>query len=343
MTIVSRQTISVASIYGPLAIELAIEQWPLKRPLRISGACWTLCEVLTVTVSAGAATGRGEAAGVGYRGETCETMQREALVALLACSQPVSRALLQTILPPGGARNALDCALWDLEAAILARPVWDLAGFEPPAAVLTTFTCGIDTPEDMARTAAGYGGARAIKLKLAGDLADAERIAAVRDALPDAWLAVDANQALDRSSLEALLPTLRVAEVALLEQPFSAAHDDWLDGLECPVPLAADESAQTATDVPGLVGRVEVVNIKLDKCGGFTAALDMLAACRAHGLRPMVGTMLSTSLGLAPAWLLGQYCEIADLDGPIFLNEDRSPGALYEQGRVSVSAGCWGS
>jgi L-alanine-DL-glutamate epimerase-like enolase superfamily enzyme len=209
--------------------------------------------------------------------------------------------------------------------------------------LLTTFTAGANPPEKMAEVARAYKGARAIKLKLTGEPLDADRVRAVRAACPDVWLAVDANQGFTRASLEALMPALVETNVQLIEQPFPVGREHELDGLRSPIPLAADESVQEATDIPALAGRFNVVNIKLDKCGGLTEAFAMAHTARRHGLDVMIGNMTGTALAVAPALLIGQLCKVVDLDGAIFLREDRKPGTVYENGTVWCPPAVWGA
>jgi L-alanine-DL-glutamate epimerase-like enolase superfamily enzyme len=254
----------------------------------------------------------------------------------------MTRDALQARLPPGGARNALDCAMWDLEARLSGQPAWKLAGLPELRPLLTTFTCGADEPQVMARKAVGFPGAKAIKLKLTGAASDEARVRAVRDALPDVWLSVDANQGFTRESLERLLPVFEETRVQLIEQPFPIGQEALLDGLGCPIPIAADESAQGVSDLPALAGRFQVVNIKLDKCGGLTEGLAIAHAARKQGMQVMVGNMLGTSLAMAPACLVGQLCEVVDLDGPALLKVDRAPGVYYLDGLVHCPEAVWG-
>ena len=298
--------------------------------------------MLVVTLERDGRRGRGEAAGVFYRQETARSILKEVEGLQKRVEAGIDRVGLKKLLPPGGARNALDCALWDLEARLAERPAWQLAGLEAPRALLTTYTCGADTPEMMAQTAIGYREARAIKVKLLGDGLDAERVRAVRGARPEVWLGVDANQALNRVSLERLLPALTDADVKLIEQPFPLGQEMLLDGFRSPIPVAADESVQCLADIAGLADRFQVINIKLDKCGGLTEGLEMARKAREHGLETMVGNMLGTSLAMAPAYLVGQLCRIVDLDGPIFLKSDRSIAARYQDGKIVCPADLWG-
>ena len=328
-----------------LKLDLAVakEQWPLRKPFRITGMVMRASPTILVTLDDGAHVGRGEAQGVFYHQETPESMMHQIEEARDAIESGVDRAAIGQLLPPGGARNAVDCALWELESHRVGQPVWQLAGLAPPRPLLSTWTIGADTPDAMARDAALLTEARALKLKLIGDGADAERVGAVRAARPDAWIGVDANQALDRAALDALLPALIEAGVALIEQPVRAGSDAQLDGLASPIPIAADESALTLADIDGLCGRYDVVNIKLDKCGGLSAGLAMARAARARGLTVMVGNMVGTSLAMAPSFVLGQLCDIVDLDGPLLLAADRGVAVAYRDGLIHCPDAVWGA
>jgi L-alanine-DL-glutamate epimerase-like enolase superfamily enzyme len=325
-----------------LVLRADVETWHLKSPFRITGRVWDSFDVLTVSLEKDGQIGRGEAAGVYYRGETAASMLQQIESQRATIEAGLSLESVQKLLPAGGARNALDCALWDLEAKLSGRPAWQLAELEEPQKLMTTFTCGADEPRRMAAVASTYRDALAIKLKLTGDPADADRVRAVREARSDVWLGVDANQGFTRAHLEKLLPTLIETRVALIEQPFAIGHDALLDGLQLPIPVAADESVQGLADIAGLAGRFNVVNVKLDKCGGLTEALSMVRAARASGLRPMVGCMTGTSLAMAPAYLVGQLCDIVDLDSPTYLKRDRSHPARYSEGFFNCPEMLWG-
>jgi L-Ala-D/L-Glu epimerase len=329
---------------GPLTLKVDIERWPLAAPFRIAGHTWSELEVLTVTLSYQGKNGTGEAAGVYYKAETPAGMREQVLEVRAYIELGITRASLSRLLPPGGARNALDCALWDLEAKVTGQPVWEIAGLkETPRALVTTLTCGADSPERMAAAAAAYENPRAIKLKLTGEPEDSARVRAVREALPRVWLAVDANQGFDRGKLEKLLPTLIEAQVALIEQPFPVGQEVLLDNLDSPIPIAADESVQGLSDIAPLVNRVQVINIKLDKCGGLTEGLAMAEAAGRLGMDCMVGNMLGTSLAMAPAFVLGQHCQIVDLDGPQFLIGDRENRVHYLDGTIDCPPEVWGA
>jgi L-Ala-D/L-Glu epimerase len=333
------------SVTQPLArvtLQVDVEKWPLQAPFRITGYTFVEIDVVIATVSCGGYTGRGEAAGVYYRSENAASMVTQIEAVRGEIEAGIDRESLRRLMPAGGARNAVDCALWDLEARLTGLPAWKIAGLNPPVPLVTTFTLGAEDPEQMARTATSYTGAQAIKLKLTGTPIDADRVRAVRAARPEAWLGVDANQGFTRASLADLMPVLIDARVGLIEQPFPIGRESDLDGLRSPIPIAADESAQDLKDVDGLVGRFDVVNIKLDKSGGLTEGLAMARQAHALGLGVMVGNMTGTALAMAPAALVGQLCRIVDLDGPIFLRNDRSPGAVYENGTFWCPPEVWG-
>jgi L-alanine-DL-glutamate epimerase-like enolase superfamily enzyme len=327
----------------PMTLVASTELLPLRSPFVISGYTFTDLTVVVVRISRRGGTGEGEAAGVYYLEDDAPHMLAAIESVRAEIEAGAGRDDLQRLLPPGGARNALDCALWDLEAKLSGRPVWSLAGLAAPRALTTTYTIGAGDPAAMAAKAVEYAEARSIKLKLTGDVAqDIERVRAVRKARPDVWLAVDANQGFNPDSLESMMPALVAGRVKLLEQPFARGRERDLEGLRSVIPIAADESVQGLTDVEGLVGRFDVVNIKLDKCGGLTEALEMAAAARRLGLGVMVGNMVGTSLAMAPAFILGQVCDIADLDGTIFITRDRTPAMVFEQGRVYYPDNGWG-
>ena len=325
-----------------LQLGLARESWPLRIPFRITGHTTVALEVVVVTLARGSLTGRGEAAGVDYRGETPDSM----LAALEAARAPieagVTRAQLPGLLPAGGARNALDCALWELESFEARTPVWRLAGLARPRPLVTTCTIGADTASAMAARALEFPGATAIKVKLTGETEDAARVRAVRAARPGVWLGVDANQGFSVNHLRALMPVLVEAGVALIEQPFAIGREPPLAELRSPIPIAADESAQVPEDLASLVGRFDTINVKLDKCGGLSEALRMAALARELGFDTMIGNMLGTSLAMAPAWLVGQGCRVVDLDGPLLLASDRARAAVYSGGSIHCDEGVWG-
>ena len=326
-----------------ISLELHNEPLPLAKPFRISGHVFEAMPATVVTLRDGEFEGRGEAAGVYYLDDRPEDMLATLEALRGAIESGLTRAELQTLLPPGGARNALDCALWELESQRAGVPVWQLAGLERPRPLMTTFTVGADAPEVMAADAVAYGQARAIKIKLTGDPElDSARVRAVRAARPDVWLAVDANQGYLPDTLVQLWPALLDSRVALLEQPCRRGHEAELDGVEHAIPIAADESVQGLDEVDALQGRFDVVNIKLDKCGGLTEGLLIADRARELGMRVMVGNMAGSSLAMAPSFVLGQLCDVVDLDGPIFLVRDRTPGVRYEGGLITCDDVVWG-
>jgi L-alanine-DL-glutamate epimerase-like enolase superfamily enzyme len=327
---------------GSLRLHAEIEKWPLIIPFRITGYTFEFIDVLLVRLETGGHVGRGEAAGVYYRDDTPTSMLKTIESVRSRIEGGLSRESLQAMLGPGGARNALDCALWDLEAKLAGLPAWQLAGLQEPRELLTTFTCGAADPKDMAATARAYPNVKALKLKLTGEPVDADRVLAVRAAMPGVWLGVDANQGFTRASLDQLMPTLAEAQVALIEQPFPVGEEAWLDGFRSPIPIAADESIQSLVDVRRLVGRFDVVNIKLDKCGGLTEGLAMAREARQLGMGVMVGNMMGTSLAIAPAFVLGQLCDVVDLDGPVFLQRDRDNTVIYNDGLITCPDFLWG-
>ena len=327
-----------------MRLTISRELIPLSAPFTITGYTFTEMTVVVARVEDRGATGEGEAAGVYYLEDDADRMCAALEEVRRDVEAGTDRASLRRLLPPGGARNALDCALWDLEAKRLGQPVWRIAGLERPRALLTTFTIPANDPAAMAAKGIEYAQAKSLKLKLTGEMPlDAERVRAVRRARPDAWIGVDANQGFTPDSLAALMPDLVACKVKLVEQPFARGREPDLDGFRCPIPVAADESVQGLADVEPLVGRFDIVNIKLDKCGGLTEGLAMAAEARRLGLGVMVGNMVGTSLAMAPAWILGQLCDISDLDGTLFISRDREVVMSFKNGKVSYPDRGWGA
>lgn len=324
-------------------MHVELKQLRLKAPFRISGYTFRDVPVVVVTLQRGKAFGRGESGGVYYLDDTPEKIVRTLETHRADIEGGISREQLRQLLPIGGARNALDCALWELMSQEAREAVWRLAGLEQAIARVTTFTLSADDPDTVARGARAVSHARAIKLKLDGDLdADLARVRAVRAARGDVWLAVDANQGYSLRKLEAAMAVFLEANVKLVEQPLPVGSEAELKGFGSPIPIAADESAQGVEDIAGLVGHFDVVNIKLDKCGGLTEALLMVNEARAAGLQVMVGNMVGTSLAMAPAFVIAQLCDYVDLDGPTFLETDVNPGVRYEEGRIYCGPEVWG-
>ncbi|QNA86469.1 dipeptide epimerase [Sphingomonas sp. So64.6b] len=327
-----------------IKLSVASETLRLAAPFRISGYVFDSADVVVVTLDDGDHQGRGEASGVYYLGDDVPAMLAAIEEARDAVEGGISRDELRDLLPACGARNAIDAALWELESRQTGKPVWALAGLDAPRPLVTTFTLGADEPAKMADGARAYDHARSIKVKLTGDLAlDIARVEAIRAARPDVWLGVDGNQGFAIGDLDALVTAMVAANVSLIEQPLARGREADLDGYRSPIPIAADESALTLADVPTLAGRFDVFNIKLDKCGGLTEGLMIAAAARAAGLGVMVGNMVCTSLGMAPGFVLGQLCDLNDLDGPIFLKRDRTPGMIYRDGTAWCPEAVWGA
>jgi L-alanine-DL-glutamate epimerase-like enolase superfamily enzyme len=315
----------------------------MREPFRISGYLFHSMPSVVATIVEDGRTGRGEAAGVYYLGDDPAHMAGEIDRVRGAIEQGADLAELQTLLPAGGARNALDCALWELESLRIGQPVWRLAGVSDPKPRVTTFTLPADTPEVILERLATFPPVEALKLKLDGDLAaDTERVRVVRGARPDIWLGVDANQGYGGDQLDALAAMLSDAGVALLEQPIARGSEHLLDGWRSPIPVAADESILDSAELDLHQHRFDVVNIKLDKCGGLTEALRMAAMARRMGLKVMVGNMAGSSLALAPAFVLSQCCDVVDLDGAWFLTDDPGAASLYDNGLFAVPDGFWG-
>jgi len=254
----------------------------------------------------------------------------------------ITRENLQSLLPPGGARNAIDCALWDLDAKRNGRRAWQLAGIPTVSPLLTAYTLSMDTPVAMAQAAMAARTYSLLKLKLAGE-GDIERVAAVRRARPEAALIVDANQSWNERQLREFSPKLAELGVQLIEQPLPASEDDVLTELESPVPLCADESCQTADSLRSLHGKYKYVNIKLDKTGGLTEALRLAREAHAQQFKLMVGCMAGSSLSMAPAFVVGQLCSVIDLDGPLLATSDVPQAIRYDGGRMyPPEAVLWG-
>jgi len=316
-----------------LTLSVSVERFALKAPFVISRGTKTHAVVVAVTLSDGRVTGRGECTPYARYGETPESVLAE-IEALSARPDVLgSRAALATALKPGAARNALDCALWDYEAKSSGMSVAQRLGFDASMAVETCFTLSLGSPEAMALAARDAAGHRLLKLKLGG-AGDIERMAAVRQARPDARLVADANEAWTDDMVGPFLAAADESGFELVEQPLPVDADEILEGLMCSVPVCADESAHTAADVRGLIGRYEAVNIKLDKAGGLTEALAMSAAAKAAGFRVMIGSMVATSLAVAPAFALATGADWVDLDGPLLLAVDRDPPALFADGLI---------
>ena len=306
------------------------ETWPLSRPFRISRGSKTQADVVVVEIEQDGLVGRGEAVPYARYGQTVESALEDIAGLARAVEGGADRHEIGALDGiASAARNAVDCALWDLEAKMTGVPVWRLAGLAEPECLVTAYTVGIDTPETMRRIAAENAGRPLLKVKLDRDLV-MERMRAVREGSPESRLVVDANEAWDMETLVAVADGLAELGVEMIEQPLPAGGDGELAGYQCPVTLCADESCHTGTGLDELARRYVMVNIKLDKSGGLTEALALRQAACDLGLRYMVGCMVSTSLAMAPATVVAQGAAIADLDGPLVLRRDRVPGIRFE-------------
>lgn len=329
-----------------LTLRVAPERFALRGVFRIARGARTHAEVVAVVLSDGAHEGRGECLPYARYGESLEGVIAAITDLAPALADGLDRAGLQTALPAGAARNALDCAFWDLEAKRAGAPAWALAGMAPPQPVATVYTLSIDAPEAMRDAAAAQADRPALKVKLGGEgghEADLARLRAVRAGAPAARLVVDANEGWTATDYAALAPALAELGVAMVEQPLPAGLDAALATAPRPVPVCADEACHDRASLAALAGKYDMVNLKLDKTGGLTEALATRAAAEAMGFEVMVGCMMATSLAMAPAHLLAQGAALADLDAPLWLAEDRDPPMAY-QGSLAqpAPAQLWG-
>lgn len=318
------------------------EAWPIAGAFTLSRGSRTEAVVVVVTVSHAGHVGRGECVPYARYDETPESVMAELNTASAQMRAPDDHAILPSLLPAGAARNALDCALWDLQAKLSGKRVWDLMGIPAPKPATTAFTLSVDTPQAMRKKAAENSHRPLLKLKLAGD-GDLERVSAVRQGAPDSAIIVDANEGWEPHHYEALVPALAALGVAAIEQPFPVGKDAALATLGRPVPVIADESCHTGADMEKLIGLYDGVNIKLDKTGGLTEALIVREKARAANMQIMIGCMVATSLAMAPALLLAEGAAYVDLDGPLLLAKDREEGLKFEGSTIfPPDARLWG-
>ncbi|MEJ8571914.1 N-acetyl-D-Glu racemase DgcA [Microbaculum marinum] len=324
------------------ALTVRTERWPIAGGFTISRGTKTEAVVVVAEIRDGDAVGRGECVPYARYGETVEGVG-DAIAAVAGdIAGGMTRERLATAMPAGAARNAVDCALWDLDAKRAGRPAWSLAGLGTPKPLVTAYTLSLASPEAMYEAAHTARHRPLLKVKLGG-AGDAERIQAVREGAPEARLILDANEGWKPADLERLLAVSAAAGVELVEQPLPADADEPLADIERPVVVCADESVHDRASLTGLAARYDAVNIKLDKAGGLTEALAMSAAARAEGMKIMVGCMLATSLAMAPALLVAQDAEWVDLDGPLLLAKDRQPGLRFDGSTVHPpDAELWG-
>src|SRR6266566_4341703 len=316
------------------AIDAHEQSWPLDKPFRISRGARTEARVVVVTVTDGQHIGRGEAVPIRrYKQSTASVL---AQIQSIKNIQHLDRQQIQKLLPAGAARNALDCAFWDLEAKLSGKRAWELANIPLAPEVETSFTISLDTPAAMAVVARANATAPILKLKLGGDDLDLARVEAARGAAPVARLLIDANESWTPDHYCNVVPSLRQFGIELIEQPFPADADEVLETLDRPISVCADESCHTTADLSRLTNRYETINVKLDKTGGLTEALHLCERAREDGFKLLFGCMVCTSLGIAPARLLASTADYVDLDGPLLLASDREHPVPYKDGRIGI-------
>jgi L-alanine-DL-glutamate epimerase-like enolase superfamily enzyme len=313
----------------PQRLTVTRRAWPLARPFTTAHGVKATADIVVAELSDGDSRGRGY-------GESIDSVVAAIEAMKGAVVSGLNRETLQSAMPPGAARNALDCAFWDIDAQRAFRSVAELAGLGAVMPVVTAFTLALDTPEKMAELAEANRARPLLKLKLGGD-GDVERVRAVRLAVPASRLIVDADESWNEAQLREFMPALIECRVGLIEQPLPAGADDALARLECPIPLCADESCRTLADLDRLDGKYQAITIGLDKAGGLTEALALAAEAKRRGFRIMVGGMIGTSLGVAPALLVAQQAEIVDLDGPLHLVSDRFLGLRYNGSTIEAA------
>ncbi len=322
-------------------LTVSIEQFPIAGHFTISRGSRTEAHVIVATIRQGATLGRGECVPYARYGESIDSVAAQIEAMLDPIDNGLTREDLRQAMPPGAARNAIDCALWDLEAKLSGKRVWQMAGLSEPDPLVTLYTISLDEPAAMAEVARNCGRSH-LKIKLGGEQ-DADRLALIREAVPKATLVIDANEGWAEDTLETMLALCARQEIAMVEQPLPAGKDEMLRHIAHPVPICADESVHDLKSLPALLGKYDMVNIKLDKTGGLTEALYLKAEAERLGLSIMTGCMVASSLAMAPAILVAQGAAIVDLDGPLLLREDRPGGLRYEGALVYPSApSLWG-
>ena len=327
-----------------LTLSLAVERWPIRETFTISRGVKTEAVVVIAALSDGHHLGRGECVPYARYGESVESVCAEIEAMRPRLAAGLTRAGLQSAMPAGAARNALDCAFWDFEAKRGGRPAHELAGLPAPRPLTTAYTISLASPAAMAEAAAKVAGRALLKVKLGSDNGkDGERIAAVRAAAPKSALIVDANEGWRADSLADNFSACAEAGVVLIEQPLPENRDEVLRGIARPIPVCADESAHDRASLAALAGKYDAVNVKLDKAGGLTEALAMSAEASSRGFILMAGSMVATSLAVAPAVLLAQEARFVDLDGPLLLASDREQGLVYQDSLVfPATPALWG-
>ncbi|PVY74031.1 N-acetyl-D-Glu racemase DgcA [Pectobacterium versatile] len=318
------------------------ESWPIEGAFTISRGSKRHADVVVVALQSGNVTGYGECVPYSRYGESLDSVMEQIASLHNDVHNGLDRETLQTILPAGAARNVLDCAFWDLECKQHQQRIWQRLDLPSPTALETAYTLSLDTPDRMRHAAIHHATRPLLKLKLA-DADDLARVAAVREGTPLARLIVDANEGWDAERYLTLVPELVALGVTMIEQPFPAGKDDVLTDLPRPIPICADESCHDSQSLAALVGRYDMINIKLDKTGGLTEALRLRKYAQAQGLKIMVGCMVSTSLSMAPAFVVAQGAAVVDLDGPLLLQRDRTNGLHYNGSEIlPPNALLWG-
>ena len=310
-----------------------VESWPIRGRFAISRGAKTAADVVVVELDAGDCKGYGECVPYARYGESADSVIEQIESLRQDVQQGLDRIQLQQRLPAGSARNAVDCAFWDLQAKMSRQRVWELLQLPPMQPLTTAYTLSLDSPEYMHKAALEHANRPLLKLKLAGE-GDIERVRAVREGAPKARLIVDANEGWDLGVYRQMVPEFLKLGVEMIEQPLPASKDEALRSLDRPIPICADESCHESKSLKDVVGKYDMVNIKLDKAGGLTEALQLRKAAEAEGLQIMVGCMLATSLAMAPATVLAQGAAIVDLDGPLLLAKDRRPGLRFDHSLV---------
>lgn len=319
-------------------VSIKAESFPLVEVFTIARGSRTQADVLTVTIQRDGVSGRGECVPYSRYGESIESVKHQ----IEGLPEEFSRRSLQNLLPPGAARNAVDCALWDLEAKTTGKRVWELAGLPEPGPEITAFTLSLDTPDRMKAAARKHTNKPILKIKL-GTPDDMERLEAVRAGAPKSNIILDANEGWTAEIYKELAPHLLRLGVSMVEQPLPADDDDLLEEIERPLPVCADESCHDRASLPALSGKYDMVNIKLDKTGGLTEALSLKENALKEGYRIMVGCMVGSSLAMAPATLVAQNVDITDLDGPLLLAKDRDTPLTFDKNGIHPpSAELWG-
>jgi len=325
-----------------MQVNLVDESWPIEGSFTISRGSRTHANVVVVELQQGEHTGRGECVPYARYDESIDSVIAQLASLKEQIAAGLTREQMQPLLPAGAARNALDCAYWDLACKQANQRIWQQVDNAAPSPLLTAFTLSLDTPERMKAAAIKNAHRPLLKLKLAGE-GDVERVTAVREGSPDARIIVDANEGWNEAQYLAMVPELVKLGVEMIEQPFPASDDAALEHLPRPITLCADESCHDRSSLKHIIGRYDMINIKLDKTGGLTEAIALKEEAEKAGLQVMVGCMLATSLAMAPAFIIAQNVQVVDLDGPLLLAKDRQPGIEFDESQMNVyAAALWG-